>query len=115
MLSFFRRNLRELLLLVGLFAAFLVVNPLIQYLVPEAGALDWSFLTLLVAGLFKAVFIACSVWLLIAVFVPTVNGFLDSHQFRQAFMTLEPHQKLRAVSITILTILSLVTLCVLFG
>ena len=36
-------------------------------------------------------------------------------QHRTAFLTLDPKEKLRAVSITILTILSLVTLCVLFG
>lgn len=114
MFLFIKKNRREVGLLLLLFVAFLVINPLIQWISPGAGALDWSFLTLLIAGVFKGVFIGVSTWLLIWVFVPTVNHFLDSQDFRRAFDGLEPKEKLRVTSITILTVAALLTLCVLF-
>jgi len=114
MFHFIKNNPRETGLLLLLFLAFLVINPLIQWISPGAGALDWSFLTLLIAGVFKAVFIGVSTWLLLLVFVPTVNRFLDSRAFSAAFEGLEPREKLRATSITILTVATLITLCVLF-
>jgi hypothetical protein len=114
MFRFLSNNRREVGFLLLLFLAFLVVNPLIQWISPGAGALDWSFLTLLIAGLFKGVFIGVSTWGMLMVFVPTVNHFLDSQDFRRAFDGLEPKEKLRATSITILTVAALLTLCVLF-
>jgi len=114
MFLFIKKNSREVGFLLLLFLAFLVINPLIQWISPGAGALDWSFLTLLIAGVFKGVFIGVSTWALIMVFVPTINHFMDSQDFRRAFDGLEPREKLRATSITILTVAALITLCVLF-
>lgn len=114
-MNFLRRNCRELLLLAALFVSFLIINPLIQELAPGAGALDWSFLTLLVAGLFKAVFIAVGVWLMLSIFMPTVSRFLDSGEFRTAFLSRCPEEKLIITAVSILTFLTLLTVCVLFG
>lgn len=113
--GFVRRNFRELLLLTALFIAFLVVNPLIQYLAPGSGALDWSFLTLLVAGLFKAVFIVCGVWLMLAIFFPTVGRHMDSGGFRSDFGQLIPEHRLVATGLTVLLLTALLTVCVLWG
>jgi len=114
MFLFLKKNPREVGLLLLLFVAFLVINPLMQWISPGAGVLDWSFLTLLIAGLFKAVFIGVCTWGMLMVFVPTVNHCLDSQDFRRAFDGLEPKEKLRATSIAILTVAGLIALCVLF-
>lgn len=114
-MNFIRSNARELRLLLTLFVCFIVINPAVQWLFPTAGALDWSFLTLIVAGLFKAVLICVGVWLMIAVFLPTVNRFLDGPEFRRAFENLAPAEKLRGACLAILTFTALLTVCVLWG
>lgn len=114
-MSFLRKNHREIVLALLLFAAFLIVNPLMQWLDPSAGALDWSFLTLRVAGLFNAGLILLFTWIVTGVFFPTIGRFIDSGRFAEAFTAAPPESQLRTASLVILALLIFLTVCVLGG
>ena len=114
-MKFLLSTFREILLFFSLVILFAVCNWGLQHFAPEAGVIDPSIFTVLLASLMKAAATALFSYLLLAVFFPTHADFIDSGAFRANFKTLTPDAKLRSTAL-VLGFLTLITLaCVLFG
>jgi len=108
-MNFLRTTFREILLWILVVALFAFANWGLQHFAPEAGVIDASIFTVLLAAFMKATGILLFALLLLAVFFPTLDTFINAGSFRHAFQSLPPASKLRATALA-LTLLCLLTI-----
>lgn len=108
-----KANCRELAVLAIMLAVLLLAPYVIQWISPTAGILDTgAVLALLQLGVTRLIVALFAVLVVIGVFFPTVDGWLNNGGFKQDFENADPARRLTFFLILILTLLTISAVCV---
>lgn len=108
-----KANRRELAVLALMLAVLLLAPYVIQWISPTAGILDTgAVLALLQLGVTRLIVALFAVLVVIGVFFPTIDGWLNNGGFRRDFEAAAPGTKLWFFLALILALLTISAVCV---